>query len=69
MDRKMIGGALTALGIVGALLGLYLFQLSSSPPHSKRLDAALILGAVFVVAGLVIAFLPAKATVNATPSD
>jgi uncharacterized membrane protein YeaQ/YmgE (transglycosylase-associated protein family) len=60
MDVKTIGGALTALGIIGALLGVYLFQLSATPPHPYRLIASLVLGAVFVAVGIFLAVRPAK---------
>jgi flagellar motor component MotA len=60
MDLKAVGGALTALGIIGALLGVYLFQLSATPPRPHRLIAALALGVVFVVVGIFLAVRPAK---------
>ncbi len=61
MNAKAIGGALTALGIFGALLGLYLFQISANPPHSHKLIAALALGAVFIIVGIFLALRPVKA--------
>jgi hypothetical protein len=60
LDNKIIGGVLTALGVIGALLGVYLFQLSATPPHSKKLIASLVLGVIFIAVGVFMAMRPAK---------
>ncbi len=60
MDNKMIGGALTALGVIGALLGVYLFDLSNGL-FPKKLVAALVLGVIFIAVGVFLALRPAKA--------
>jgi len=61
VDNKVIGGAITALGVLGALLGLYLFDFGAGELHIKRLIAALVLGAIFVAVGIFVAMRPTKA--------
>jgi uncharacterized membrane protein YeaQ/YmgE (transglycosylase-associated protein family) len=61
MDNKIIGGVLTALGLIGALLGVYLFQISATQTHSKKLIASLVLGVIFVAVGVFMALRPSKA--------
>jgi hypothetical protein len=58
MDNKILGGVLSALGVLGALLGVYLFQISADPPHPKRLILALVLGVIFLASGLVLGLRP-----------
>jgi uncharacterized membrane protein HdeD (DUF308 family) len=62
MDSKVIGGVLTTLGVLGALLGLYLFELAANPPQTKRLIFALVLGVIFIAGGLFMAFRPARSS-------
>ena len=57
MDTKMIGGILAALGVIGAVVGFVLWHATT---HVKRFDAALALGVVFLIVGIVLAVMPSK---------
>lgn len=58
MDTKMLGGALAALGVIGAVVGYALWH--SLTFSSKKLDLAVGLGVLFLIVGVVLAVMPSK---------
>ena len=58
MDTKMIGGVLAALGVIGGVLGVVLWAHLGFA--SKKFDAALALGVILLIVGVVLAVMPSK---------
>ena len=62
MDNKLIGGAVAALGIVGALAGYLLWH--DLTFKSKKLDAALAAGVILLIVGIYLAIRPSTNTAS-----
>ena len=57
MNTKMIGGVVAALGVIAAVVGAVLWAHLGFA--SKKFDAALGLGVVLLIVGVVLAVMPA----------
>ena len=62
MNNKMIGGVLAILGIIAGVVGYALWHTSAGLLTSKRMDAAVGLGIVLLIVGIVMLVMPAQSS-------